>query len=343
MIGNSFLRAAFKEIWELFEDDSVNEIKTTPIKKNVAQVWVNSGEVWYEYKDKNGVNVTLTDDKINQMIENIAGSEGKFAHKKTNTLEASIPDLEYRFTGVKQPTAVGCATFNIRKHNSTIFTFEDYNRFGTFPEEVNEMMHDWSEHRTSQGYRENFSLSIFGRTKSGKTAFQNFWIDLLGKKHPNHNFVIIEDTRELIINVANYTRSQCTEYTDMDKLLRNAKRQSPDYQIIGEVRSGEAALVLESALIFNTIFGIHAKNFESATKIFEAMILKNEFVNVVDKQDICNITGWIGLQNVPFWTEDAHGNQVRASKKRLTEMVELYDYDQDKNAWQASTLYRYKE
>jgi type IV secretory pathway ATPase VirB11/archaellum biosynthesis ATPase len=340
---DSFLKAAFADIWDLFEDDRVNEIKVSPLVKDLGQVWVNTGDVWYEYKNKAGNLVTLTDTKVNQIIEHVAGVEGKFAHKKTNTVEASIPGLEYRFTGVKQPTAVGCGTFNIRKHNSEIFTFEDYNRFGTFPESVNEMLDAWSEHKTSQGYRENFSVSIFGRTKSGKTAFQNFWINLLGIKYPTHNFVVIEDTRELILKVQNYTRSQCTEYTNMDKLLRNAKRQSPDYLIIGEVRSGEAALVLESALIFNTIFGMHAKNFESAVKIMEAMILKNEFVNSVDKQDICDITGWLGFQNVPFTTEDQFGNQVQASKKRMTEMVELFDYDKDKNEFQYSTLYRHQQ
>jgi Flp pilus assembly CpaF family ATPase len=341
VIDTSFLRSTFLPIWELLEDESVNEIKVSPCGRNIGQIWAKRGGSWSECKNSAGYVITLDNGKINQMIEFVAGAEQKFAHEKENILEANVPILDYRFTGVKQPAAVDCAIFNIRKSSSKIFTFDDYVKFGTFPEEVADMLNSWIEHKGTTGNFDKLSIGIYGVTESGKTSFQNAYIDNKRKKYPTENWVILEDTRELNISAGNVSRTQCTEYHDMDKLLRTAKRQTPDNLVIGEVRGGEAALVVESSLIFNTIFGMHAKDFRSALNILERMILKNEFIDTVDKHDLCSINGWLGFQNVPTTREDEHGNIVRTYKKHMTEMVELRDYHKAKDEWQFTTLYSF--
>lgn len=341
VIDTSFLRSTFLPIWELLEDETVNEIKVSPCGRDIGQIWAKRGGSWSECKNSAGYVITLDNGKINQMIEFVAGAEQKFAHEKENILEANVPILDYRFTGVKQPAAVDCAIFNIRKSSSTIFTFDDYVKFGTFPEHVVGMLDAWTDRKGAHGNFDRLSIGIYGEPESGKTSFQNAYIDHKRKKYPTENWVILEDTKELNISSGNVTRTQCTQYHDLDQLLRTAKRQTPDNLVIGEVRGGEAALVVESSLIFNTIFGMHAKNFKSALNVLERLILKNEFIDTVDKYDLCSITGWVGFQNMRVTKEDKHGNPIKTTQKFMTEMVELHDYHKAKDEWQSTTLYSY--
>lgn len=343
MIEKKFLKSTFLPIWDLLEDETINEIKINPIEHGKGAVWAKKGGSWFECKTENNDVIVLAEAKINQIIEYIAGVEDKFAHDKQNILEASIPLLGYRFTGIKSPASIGCPKFNIRKFNPEIFTDEDYIKFGTYPEHVAELISSWADNVGQFGSYEKFSIGVFGVTDSGKTSWMNFFINKKMKRYPSENWVILEDTRELILPYGCIDRLQCTQYHNMNDLIITSKRLTPDNLVIGEVRGGEAAYVIESALISNTIFGMHAKSFKSALSSLEKMILKNEFTDSVDKRDLCNINGWVGFQNVPSFIEDKHGNEVRTYKKRMTEMVELKDYDTKKDEWQYTSIYKYVE
>lgn len=344
----NFIRGIFREFWDLLFDNQINEIKISPYYDNNGRttgagvIWVNCSGVWSEPKDKNGKQYILSKSRIDQLIEAIAGADNKFAHAKQNYVYAAVPFLGHRFTGIKEPASVACPTFNIRIHSDKIFTLDDYvNKFKFFPEEVASYIDLWQHNTMSQGHYDKLSVCTYGITGCGKTGFQNFYVEGKRQLFPHENWVVAEDVYEMNLSYGCLTRLQLTEYHSLEEAVRAAKRLSPDNFVLGEVRGGEAALVVESAMIFNTVFGLHAKDFRAATSMLERLILKSEYIDKVDRRDLCVVNGWVGFQNIPFTTYDTNNNKISCVKKRLTEMTELYDYDSAKDEFQTTKLYTY--
>ena len=103
------------------------------------------------------------------------------------------------------------------------------------------------------------NILVSGGTGSGKTTLLNALIELLPD---DERIVAIEDTLELRIEHSNCVRFEArglaTGAVTIRDLVRHALRHRPDHIVVGEVRGGEAADLLQA---LNTV---HANNAESA-------------------------------------------------------------------------------
>ena len=111
------------------------------------------------------------------------------------------------------------------------------------------------------------NILVSGGTGSGKTTLLNALIDLLAD---DERIVAIEDTLELRIDAPNCVRFEARGLQQgavtIRDLVRHALRHRPDHIVVGEVRGGEAADLLQA---LNTGHGgslttVHANNAESA-------------------------------------------------------------------------------
>ena len=111
------------------------------------------------------------------------------------------------------------------------------------------------------------NILVSGGTGSGKTTLLNALIELLPV---DERIVSIEDTLELRIDHSNCVRFEARGLQEgavtIRDLVRHALRHRPDHIVVGEVRGGEAADLLQA---LNTGHGgslttVHANNAESA-------------------------------------------------------------------------------
>ena len=157
------------------------------------------------------------------------------------------------------PPASPHVAMTIRRFGGRAFSAEDLVRQGALP-------------RACFAPRATLSLPaerlVSGGTGSGKTTLLNALIELLPEEE---RIVAIEDTLELRIDRTNCLRFEAgaagseTPVSIRD-LVRHALRHRPDHIVVGEVRGGEAADLLQA---LNTGHGgslttVHANNARSA-------------------------------------------------------------------------------
>ena len=157
------------------------------------------------------------------------------------------------------PPASPQVAITVRRFGKRAFSANDLVAQGALPEEV--------LRAAEQVLRSRRNLLVSGGTGSGKTTLLNALIELLPD---DERIVAIEDTLELRIERANCVRfeargSEQGAVTIRD-LVRHALRHRPDHIVVGEVRGGEAADLLQA---LNTGHGgslttVHANNAESA-------------------------------------------------------------------------------
>ena len=103
------------------------------------------------------------------------------------------------------------------------------------------------------------NIRVSGGTGSGKTTLLNALIALLPD---DERIVAIEDTLELRIDSPNCVRFEARGLQQgavtIRDLVRHALRHRPDHIVVGEVRGGEAADLLQA------LTTVHANNTESA-------------------------------------------------------------------------------
>ncbi|WP_420449782.1 CpaF family protein [Candidatus Palauibacter sp.] len=158
------------------------------------------------------------------------------------------------------PPASPEVAITIRRFGGRAFSADDLVRLGSLPEDILEAA------RSTLAARRNILVS--GGTGSGKTTLLNALIELLPE---DERIVAIEDTLELRIDRANCLRFEAGATlsdtpVEIRDLVRHALRHRPDHIVVGEVRGGEAADLLQA---LNTGHGgslttIHANNARSA-------------------------------------------------------------------------------
>ena len=157
------------------------------------------------------------------------------------------------------PPASPTVAITMRRFGKRAFSADDLVRQGALSgnvrAEAERMLHS----------RRNILVS--GGTGSGKTTLLNALIELLPA---DERIVAIEDTLELRIERSNCVRFEARGLQEgavtIRDLVRHALRHRPDHIVVGEVRGGEAADLLQA---LNTGHGgslttVHANNAESA-------------------------------------------------------------------------------
>ena len=158
------------------------------------------------------------------------------------------------------PPASPHVAMTIRRFGGRAFSAEDLVGQGALPESV---------FRAAEGVlRSRRNILVSGGTGSGKTTLLNALIELLPEEE---RIVAIEDTLELRIDRTNCLRFEAGAAgseapVSIRDLVRHALRHRPDHIVVGEVRGGEAADLLQA---LNTGHGgslttVHANNASSA-------------------------------------------------------------------------------
>ena len=176
---------------------------------------------------------------------------------RTPTIDARLADGSR--VAVCVPPASPEVAITIRRFGEKGFSAQDLVAMGALPEELLVEISMTLERR--------HNILVSGGTGSGKTTLLNALIELLPK---GERIVTIEDTLELRFNHANIVRFEAGGREDslvtIRSLVKHALRHRPDHIVVGEVRGGEAADLLQA---LNTGHGgslttIHANNCESA-------------------------------------------------------------------------------
>ena len=157
------------------------------------------------------------------------------------------------------PPASPEVAITVRRFGGRSFSAQDLVRQGALPETVFRSAQDVLRRRRN--------ILVSGGTGSGKTTLLNALVELLP---PDERIVTIEDTLELRIERSNCLRFEAGQLEEgaitIRELVRHALRHRPDHIVVGEVRGGEAADLLQA---LNTGHGgslttVHANNAESA-------------------------------------------------------------------------------
>ena len=147
----------------------------------------------------------------------------------------------------------------VRCFGKRAFSADDLVKQGALPENVRA--------EAERVLRSRRNILVSGGTGSGKTTLLNALIELLPD---DERIVAIEDTLELRIERSNCVRFEARGLQEgavtIRDLVRHALRHRPDHIVVGEVRGGEAADLLQA---LNTGHGgslttVHANNAESA-------------------------------------------------------------------------------
>ena len=157
------------------------------------------------------------------------------------------------------PPASPYVAITIRRFGKRTFSVADLVEQKALPENVLEA--------AEQMLMTRRNILVSGGTGSGKTTLLNALIELLPV---DERIVAIEDTLELRIDHSNCVRFEARGLQEgavtIRDLVRHALRHRPDHIVVGEVRGGEAADLLQA---LNTGHGgslttVHANNAESA-------------------------------------------------------------------------------
>ena len=157
------------------------------------------------------------------------------------------------------PPASPSVAITVRRFGKRSFSPDDLVRLGSLSREVLTA--------AKKVLRSRQNILVSGGTGSGKTTLLNALIELLPD---DERIVAIEDTLELRIEHSNCVRFEArglsTGAVTIRDLVRHALRHRPDHIVVGEVRGGEAADLLQA---LNTGHGgslttVHANNAESA-------------------------------------------------------------------------------
>jgi len=170
------------------------------------------------------------------------------------------------------PVALDGPVLTIRKFPKDPITMEKLLELGSLTEEAA----DFLKVMIQAGY----TILIGGGTGSGKTTFLN----ALSKYIPEEERVItIEDNAELQLQeLPNLVRLECRQ-ANIEKnqeitigdLLKNCLRMRPTRILVGEVRSKEAAQLLQAVNVGNdgSLSTIHANSCQDMVSRLETMVL----------------------------------------------------------------------
>ena len=244
---------------------------------------------------------------------------------------ATAPILDARLddgsrVAICVPPAAPRVAITIRRFGNRAFSAGDLVEQGALPQPVLEAA------RSMLRSRRNVLVS--GGTGSGKTTLLNALIELL----PGEGRIVsIEDTLELRIDRANCVRFEARGLeggVSIRDLVKHALRHRPDHIVVGEVRGGEAADLLQA---LNTGHGgslttVHANNATSALSRIAACAMQGE--GDLPWEVTCR--GVVdGIQMVVHMTR-------RDGRRFVEEALFVRSYDAEKNSWLTDPLWPVK-
>lgn len=270
--------------------------------------------------------VKMSATKAETIMSVLASITGKFIHNKNPYLECQIPRYGHRFTGVIPPASVFPA-FCIRRHSSFVYTLDDFVSQGVLSVTSRDTIISWIKRK--------FNILIAGGTGSGKTTLANAILSEISKIFPTSRILIIEDVPELQFDTARSIAFTIGEFFSIYEALRTTLRFKPERIVMGEIRGAEAYTLLKA---WNTghpggVATIHANGVNEALYRFESCIADHVNAKVNRREIGFTVNGIISIQNMTI-RQDINGEYQNVTKRRVTALRQILQYDSDKDIYQ---------
>lgn len=212
--------------------------------ESVTEIMVNGRE--HIFVEKGGCIEKISkqfssEEKIRDIIQRIAAGCNRSVNEATPILDARLDNGD-RVNVVLGPVALNGPIITIRRFPKSPITIHNLIGCGSLTEDVAFYL--------KQLVEAGYNILVSGGTGSGKTTFLNVLSQFVPK---DERIITIEDSAELqIVNVPNLVRLEsrnanvegCRAISIRD-LIKTALRMRPDRIIVGEVRGGEAADMMQ--------------------------------------------------------------------------------------------------
>lgn len=247
---------------ELLENDSITEIMVN----RWDQIFIEQDGKLFPWEKS-----FSSPEKLEDVIGQIASRCNRVINALQPVVDARLPGGE-RVNAVIPPVALDGPVLTIRKFPREPITMEKLLELDSLTPEAA----DFLKKAVEAGY----TILIGGGTGSGKTTFLN----ALSQYIPRDQRVItIEDNAELQLQgIPNLVRLECrqaniekSQEITIGDLLKTCLRMRPSRIIVGEVRSQEAAQLLQAVNVGNdgSLSTIHANTCQDMVSRLETMVL----------------------------------------------------------------------
>lgn len=179
--------------------------------------------------------VHITDGQAQSIIRLAADLAGTVVTSERPLVRSTLPDGS-RFQGVVPPVATS-PIFSIRRHRARNVGLDDYVARDILT------AHQCARIRAALDRRDN--ILITGQTGVGKTTLLNAMA--AEPSVANCRLFIAEDTREIRADGSDVVQLCTSDTVSLRDLVVTALRMRPDRIIIGETRSGDAAIEMLKA------------------------------------------------------------------------------------------------
>lgn len=241
----------------------------------VTEVMVNApDDVWVERDgqlDETDVQFT-SEQHVRNVILRIVGAVGRNVNEQSPMVDARLPDKS-RVNAIIPPLALKGSSLTIRKFTEH-YGLNDLIQFQSLNPTIAEFLKAAVQARAS--------VVVSGGTGSGKTTMLNVLSNFISERE---RIVSIEDAAELQLRQPHQVNLESRPANAEGKgevsirdLVRNALRMRPDRIIVGEVRGGEAADMIDA---MNTghdgsLTTVHANSPSDAMKRLRNLYMRSE-------------------------------------------------------------------
>lgn len=247
---------------ELLEDDSITEIMVNGWNR----VYIERGGRIFPWNKS-----FSSPEKLEDVIQQMAARCNRVINTMQPIVDARLKNGE-RVNAVIAPVALDGLVLTIRRFPKDPITMEKLIEMDSLSRDAAQFL----EKLVQAGY----TILIGGGTGSGKTTFLNALSEYIPK---DERVITIEDNAELQIQgIANLVRLECrqaniekSQEITIGDLLKTCLRMRPSRIIVGEVRSKEAAELLQVVNVGNdgSLSTIHANSCKDMISRLETMVL----------------------------------------------------------------------
>lgn len=188
-------------------------------------------------------NIVFQEEELDSFVTALAQQSEDHVSVAYPASKGRLPDGSRVQLSYKDEISPGGSNFTIRLFKDGAFTPPEMIKSGTFtPEQLATI---WFAVENQK------SMLFVGDTAAGKTSAMNAVTMFIP---PDDKIVSIEDTREIVLNKQNWTKSLTRESDqfdsrqsyDMFDLLKQALRHRPTYMLVGEIRGEEARTLFQA-------------------------------------------------------------------------------------------------
>jgi len=212
------------------------------VRKDINEIMINGAQnIFVEQKGKFiQLKADFSKKNLYDFIDDVAKFNKKECSEEFPILDGILPNGN-RINIVVEPVAHGNPAISIRKYVArNVSLAANPNLFG--------LGEKWASFFQAV-VKAKCNCIVSGGSSVGKTTFLNL---LLSEINLTERIVVIEDTRELSLNIPNLVRLESVQKSireslvSMQELVKNSLRMRPDRIIVGEVRGPEAFDLLQA-------------------------------------------------------------------------------------------------